>query len=103
MKKPSQCYYKTLNISTKASQKEIKESYYALAKKLHPDSHLKDDPVNFPEHQHEHFKLVTEAYFVLGNEERKREYDKQILGVSLRFRFGFIIGAKSSYIDWICR
>ena len=82
MKKPLQCYYKTLNVSTKATQKEIKESYYSLAKKLHPDSQLKEDSTNFPEHQQEHFKLVTEAYQVLGNEERRKEYDQTIYGVS---------------------
>ena len=50
-KKPVICYYKLLNVSTKASAEEIKESYYKLgkaliiyfilyniAKKYHPDT-----------------------------------------------------------------
>jgi curved DNA-binding protein CbpA len=38
MAKPATCYYKLLNVSVKAESKEIKTSYYKLAKKHHPDA-----------------------------------------------------------------
>ena len=38
MKRPDTCYYKLLNVSAKADAKEIKVSYYKLAKKHHPDA-----------------------------------------------------------------
>lgn len=38
IKKPSECYYKVLNISVKASADEIKKEYIRLAKKFHPDN-----------------------------------------------------------------
>ena len=41
--RPSICYYKLLNVSTTSNPKEIKKSYYALAKKYHPDAN-KDEP-----------------------------------------------------------
>ena len=37
MKRPQTCYYKVLNVSTQATAKEVKKSYYQLAKKYHPD------------------------------------------------------------------
>lgn len=37
-----QCYYKILNVSTEATQEEIKKSYLDLAKKYHPDTKFGD-------------------------------------------------------------
>ena len=34
MRKPTVCYYKILNVSTKATQEEIKGSYYELGNPL---------------------------------------------------------------------
>jgi len=63
-------YYKNLGISDKnCSTETIKATYRKLAKTHHPDKQEnKDDTV---------FKLVTEAYEVLGNDISRKQYDKQ--------------------------
>lgn len=62
-------YYQLLDVEPTASAADIKSSYYRLAKKYHPDHNA-----NSPEAE-ERFKLVAEAYRVLGDEDRRRDYD----------------------------
>ena len=52
-----------------ASQKEIKKAYYQLAKKYHPDSN-KNDP-----NASKKFQEVSEAYEILGDEDKRQQYD----------------------------
>jgi curved DNA-binding protein len=59
-------YYQVLGVSRQASAKEIKAAYRKLAKAYHPDIH--------PEHA-EKFKEVSEAYEVLGDENKRSRYD----------------------------
>lgn len=58
-------YYSTLGVDKKASGDEIKKAFRKLAHKYHPDKG--GDDVKFKE--------VTEAYAVLGDEKKRREYD----------------------------
>jgi DnaJ homolog subfamily A member 3 len=51
-------YYEVLGVSKNASAKDIKKSYYQLAKKYHPDTN-KDDP-----NASKKFQEVSEAYEV---------------------------------------
>ncbi|XP_052898656.1 protein tumorous imaginal discs, mitochondrial isoform X2 [Anopheles moucheti] len=62
-------YYTTLGVTKNASSKEIKKAYYQLAKKYHPDTN-KDDP-----NAGKKFQEVSEAYEVLSDETKRREYD----------------------------
>jgi len=62
-------YYSTLGVGRDASQKEIKKAYYQLAKKYHPDSN-KNDP-----NASKKFQEVSEAYEILGDEEKRQQYD----------------------------
>lgn len=78
MEKPSQCYYKILNLSTTATPKEIKKSYYELARKFHPDNYIEDE--KFEALHTENFKLLSEAYSVLINPEKRQKYDQLIMG-----------------------
>lgn len=62
-------YYETLGVGKEASADEIKKAYRQLAKKYHPDMN-KDDPSAADK-----FKEVNEAYQVLGDEQKRQQYD----------------------------
>ncbi len=62
-------YYKILEIDKKATPAEVKKAYRTLAKKNHPDKNLGDKKAE------ERFKLVNEANEVLGNSEKRKQYD----------------------------
>ncbi|TQN28825.1 molecular chaperone DnaJ [Haloactinospora alba] len=63
-------YYKTLGVSKSASQEEIKQSYRKLAREYHPDANTGDPKAE------ERFKEISEAYNVLSDEEKRKEYDE---------------------------
>ncbi|WP_017609190.1 molecular chaperone DnaJ [Nocardiopsis xinjiangensis] len=63
-------YYKVLGVSKTASKDEIKQSYRKLARENHPDANS-DDP-----QAAERFKEISEAYNVLSDEKRRKEYDE---------------------------
>ncbi len=63
-------YYKTLGVSKGASADEIKKSYRKLARKYHPDANEGDAKAEA------RFKEISEAYTVLSDEKRRKEYDE---------------------------
>ena len=64
-------YYKILGLSNNASQDEIKKAYRKLAMQYHPDrNHGKEEWAN------EKFKEINEAFSVLGDPEKRRQYDQ---------------------------
>src|SRR6056297_2739634 len=63
-------YYKTLGVDKNASKEEIKKAYKRLAKKYHPDLN-KDNP-----EAEQKFKEVNEAASVLGDENKRQQYDQ---------------------------
>jgi curved DNA-binding protein len=63
-------YYKTLGVDRKASDGEIKKAYRRLAMKYHPD-HAKGD-----KSAEDKFKRISEAYAVLSDKEKRRQYDQ---------------------------
>lgn len=62
-------YYKTLGVPKSASDTEIKKAYRKLAMKYHPD-HSKGN-----KSAEEKFKHISEAYAVLSDAEKRRQYD----------------------------
>ncbi|MGZ4785740.1 MAG: DnaJ domain-containing protein, partial [Acidimicrobiales bacterium] len=63
-------YYKLLGVSEKATAKEITRAYRKLARELHPDANP-DNPA-----AEEKFKEVAAAYDVIGDEDKRKEYDE---------------------------
>lgn len=63
-------YYEVLGVSRSASDAEIKKAYRALAKKYHPDMNPGDKEAE------KKFKEASEAYAVLSDSEKRRQYDQ---------------------------
>lgn len=59
-------YYQILGIERSASQDEIKKAFRKLAQQYHPDK---------PNGDEKKFKEANEAYSVLGNEQKRKQYD----------------------------
>lgn len=62
-------FYSTLGVSKSSSDDEIKKSYKKLAFKYHPDRNKGDKK------SEEKFKEINEAYQVLGDSEKRSQYD----------------------------
>jgi molecular chaperone DnaJ len=62
-------YYAILGISSMATPEEIRTAYRRLAKTYHPDYYTGSSDL---------FRQVQEAYSVLGNAERRRQYERDI-------------------------
>src|SRR4051812_25138078 len=63
-------YYAVLGVSASASQDEIKKQYRKLAAKHHPDKNQGDPKAA------DRFKEISEAYQVIGDEEKRKQYDQ---------------------------
>jgi len=65
-------FYDVMGLTPKATADQIKTTYFKLSKIYHPD--VCKDPGGV-----EKFVLISKAYEVLGNEEKRREYDRGIM------------------------
>lgn len=82
MSQPSKNLYKILEVSRKATKKDIKLSYMRLAKTMHPDR------VNEPEEKakaEEAFKAISHAYSVLSDSAKRKRYDLETSYVGYRY------------------
>ncbi|XP_015438341.1 PREDICTED: dnaJ homolog subfamily C member 4-like [Dufourea novaeangliae] len=67
----AQCnHYDTLRISPNATEREIKNAYIKLSKKMHPD--------NSSEGNHADFVKINEAYTILSKKHTRRDYDMSL-------------------------
>src|SRR5271167_5058072 len=62
-------YYKTLGVDKKATPEEIKKAYRKLARKYHPDRNPGDEEAEA------RFKEISQAHDVLGDPEKRKQYD----------------------------
>src|SRR5271167_3185886 len=62
-------YYKTLGVDKKATPEEIKKAYRKLARTYHPDRNPDDKQAEA------RFKEISQAHDVLGDPEKRRQYD----------------------------
>lgn len=73
-------YYKVLGVSPETTEKEITRAYRKLAKQFHPDANPGSE---------ERFKEISAAYDVLGDPQRRKEYDEvRRLGPTMSGGFG---------------
>jgi molecular chaperone DnaJ len=63
-------FYKVLGVTKDADQAAIKKAYRKLARENHPDSHPGNDAAE------ERFKEVAEAYDVVGDSDKRKQYDE---------------------------
>jgi molecular chaperone DnaJ len=83
-------FYRELGVASGASTEEIKKAYRKLARELHPDANPGDSNAEAK------FKSVSEAYGVLSDEKKRREYDEtraMFAGGGAGFPGGFPGGA----------
>ena len=64
-------YYKVLGVTAKTPKTELKKKYRELAKKYHPDSNEGSKEAE------DKFKIVSEAYEILSDSKKRKEYDRQ--------------------------
>src|SRR4051812_5535236 len=72
-------FYAILGVAKDASAADIKKAYRKLARESHPDSHPGDQAAE------ERFKAVAEAYDVVGDPDKRKQYDDLRAGVGAGF------------------
>jgi len=78
-------YFAILGVTSSASTDEIRSAYRRLAKEFHPD-HFEGDTGTF--------RKIQEAYSVLGNIQRRKEYEKSLARLPIRRHVKNIVQAE---------
>jgi molecular chaperone DnaJ len=78
----SKDFYKVLGVSEKADKDEIRKAYRKLAKEYHPDANQGDPKAA------DRFKEIGEAYQVLSNADKRKQYDQMRKMEAFGFRGG---------------
>jgi DnaJ-class molecular chaperone len=79
-------YYQLLGVDRRASAEEIRAAYFRIARVLHPDRHVREpDPARQRSLVRAYARL-SEAYRVLIDDERRRDYDAAVEQGNRRLR-----------------
>lgn len=70
-------YYQLLEVTSAATQDEIKKSYFRLARKFHPDHFDREPPREIKGVIDQVFDAISKAYQVLGDEKKRADYDSK--------------------------
>src|SRR3712207_968580 len=76
-------HYRAFGVDKKASADEIKKAYRKLARQYHPDRNKGDKQAE------ERFKEISQAYDVLGDPEKRRDYDRGAMSFGIPGGGGF--------------
>ncbi len=83
-------YYGVLGVDRSASSEDIKGAYRKLSMKHHPDRNMGD------KESEEKFKEINEAYSILSNPDKRREYDDPMSGMAFN-PFGIFNGGSGGF------
>ena len=81
VKATTESYYQALGVSKKASKQEIKKAFRKLAVQYHPDKNDSPDA-------EEKFRKIAEAYEVLSDDDKRRQYDMSGGSGQHNYKFG---------------
>lgn len=73
-------FYKIMGVSRDADAAAIKKAYRKLVKECHPDTHPGDTQAE------ERFKQIAEAYSILSDDEKRKQYDQEITMAGVKRR-----------------
>lgn len=71
----SETYYDILGVGRNATQDEIKKAYLQKSQRYHPDKYM-TEPTYIRKHAEEISKKLNAAFEVLGNPQKRQEYDR---------------------------
>lgn len=72
-------HYETLDVASSASYDKIRQAYHSVARQWHPDKFI-DADLQVGKAAEEAMRQANEAWHVLGDEERRRNYDRSLRG-----------------------
>lgn len=81
-------YYRVLGVSSASSEREVRDAYYKLAARLHPDIHGEGPDPEFRGRLTSVFSRVVEAYKVLSDRRKRADYDVGLAQGMLRMTAG---------------
>jgi tetratricopeptide (TPR) repeat protein len=73
-----QTHYEMLQVDRRAEPKEIKRAYFKVSREFHPDSFFRKNLGSYKQKIEAIFKRISQAYEVLGNEQKRAAYEKTL-------------------------
>jgi tetratricopeptide (TPR) repeat protein len=94
-------YYQLLGVTSECPGSQVKKSYYSLARKFHPDSHMGNRELIT--RLKDLMTVISEAYKTLGNEVKRAAYDKSLAAMGGFSMHRERTGAAESIEEWLKR